>query len=332
MQRELIKDLKRSVDDNSNRLLELLQALNNTTNQHQEGFERLNSILSSLQGSQRHVESGLESFDRFRADEERQFILDWISPTEFVSEQNDFIGRRQPGTCQWLLESVKFKEWLKSKNQTLLCPGIPGAGKTILVSVVVDHLCAHFKDEEVGIAYLYCDFKRQDEQTPQNLLASMLRQLIQGKRSINSHITDIFNAHKKSKISLSIRTISKALEIVASSYSKVFVVVDAIDELETSTGSQHMFLTQLFSIKANASCCMNIFATSRALPEIVDRFKDGIVLEIRATEQDVDRYVTAHMSSLPSFVRHNLKLQEEVRTELARYFDGMYGSNYPRGF
>jgi hypothetical protein len=29
---------------------------------------------------------------------------------------------------------------MKTQNQTLFCSGIPGAGKTILISVVVEHL------------------------------------------------------------------------------------------------------------------------------------------------------------------------------------------------
>ena len=29
-------------------------------------------------------------------------------------------------------DSVKYQSWLKTSKQTLFCPGIPGAGKTIL--------------------------------------------------------------------------------------------------------------------------------------------------------------------------------------------------------
>ncbi|CAM1501958.1 Fc.00g039420.m01.CDS01 [Cosmosporella sp. VM-42] len=325
--RELIKDLKRSVDENGYRLVVLMQALGNMSNEHQQEFERLNSTLSSLQGSSELVRDGPEWLNSLRADrasEERRAILDWITPTDFVLEQSDCIGRRQPGTCKWFLESEKFKIWLKVEDQTLFCPGIPGAGKTILASVVVDHLCVHLRNEEIGVAYLYFSFTRQDEQTPQNLLACLLRQLTQGRPSIPHHITRIFDAYKASKSFLSLRNTSEALEVVVSLYSKVFIVIDGIDELNASTGYRDAFLAELFAIRAKISSSMSIFATSRALPEIMEKFKDSITSEIRATEQDVNRYVTSHMSVLPSFVRHNARLQEEVKTEIAEYFDGMF--------
>ena len=63
----------------------------------------------------------------------------------------------------------------------LFCPGIPGAGKTILTSIVVDDLTTRFSnDPSVGIAYVYCNFRRRDEQKAEELFASLLKQLMQG--------------------------------------------------------------------------------------------------------------------------------------------------------
>src|SRR5882762_6047914 len=105
-------------------------------------------------------------------------VLDWLTPVNYGSQQSDFINRRQPGTGQWLLESKEFQTWLNSDRQTLLCPGIPGAGKTILTSIVVEELTSRFSTRPgVGIAYLYCNFRQKHEQTAQDLLTSLLKQL-----------------------------------------------------------------------------------------------------------------------------------------------------------
>ena len=101
---------------------------------------------------------------------------------DYVSQQNDFISRRQEGTGQWLLESAEFQNWLGAGRKTLFCPGMPGAGKTILTAVVIDELTARFaNDPNIGIAYIYCNFRRQDEQKAVRLLASVLKQLAQGR-------------------------------------------------------------------------------------------------------------------------------------------------------
>jgi hypothetical protein len=112
--------------------------------------------------------------------EEHQVILNWLTPIDYAPQQNDFIKRRQEGTGEWLLKSNKFQDWVNQIRQSLFCPGIPGAGKTMLTSITVEHLCTKFQnDTTVGIAYVYCNFRRQDEQKPHNLLSSLLKQLIQ---------------------------------------------------------------------------------------------------------------------------------------------------------
>jgi hypothetical protein len=76
----------------------------------------------------------------WQTDQDSQAILDWITVTDYSSQQSDFLRRRQMGTGQWLLDSTDYKQWVAAIQQTLFCPGIPGAGKTILTSVVVDDL------------------------------------------------------------------------------------------------------------------------------------------------------------------------------------------------
>jgi len=65
----------------------------------------------------------------------------------------------------------------------LFCPGIPGAGKTILTAITIDDLTTRFRGEvDIRIAYLYYNLRRQDEQKADELLASLLKQLSQEMR------------------------------------------------------------------------------------------------------------------------------------------------------
>ncbi|KAF7538021.1 hypothetical protein G7Z17_g12712 [Cylindrodendrum hubeiense] len=112
-------------------------------------------------------------------------ILKWLTPIDYGLQQSDYLGRRQPSTGNWLLESEKFLGWLDARNQTLFCPGIPGAGKTILTSIVVDFLNSEFgNDSEIGIAFIYCNFRRHNEQKIDDLLTSVLKQLTQSRSSL----------------------------------------------------------------------------------------------------------------------------------------------------
>ena len=76
-----------------------------------------------------------ELYDNREHREENTAILDWLTPIDYAPQQNDFIDRLQEGTGQWLLNSNEFKTWLNQNQQTLFCPGIPGAGKRSLSSL-----------------------------------------------------------------------------------------------------------------------------------------------------------------------------------------------------
>src|SRR6186713_1193778 len=139
-------------------------------------------------------------------------VITWLTPIDYGPQQSDYLKRREPGTGQWLLNSAEFLEWLKMSKQTLFCPGIPGAGKTILTSTVIEYLEEKFKgDVTVGIAYIYCDFRRQAEQEADNLIASLLKQLSQGQAFLPNSLQDLYDRHRTKQTRPSLEEISRAI-------------------------------------------------------------------------------------------------------------------------
>lgn len=249
-------------------------------------------------------------------------ILSWLTPINYAPQQSDYIGRRQPGTGQWLLDSAEYQGWRSTSKQTLFCPGIPGAGKTILTSIVINDLFAKFQNEPTtGIAYIYCNFQRQDEQKAIDLLASVLRQLSQKGPSLQEHVRALYDQHKDKRTRPSFEEISRTLQSVAALYLRVFVVIDALDECQASDGRLITFLAEIFNLQAKFGA--NLFATSRFIPEICEKFKDSRVLEIRASSEDVRRYLNSHMFRLPGFVRGNQELQDDIETAIVKSVQGM---------
>ncbi|KAK6345458.1 hypothetical protein TWF718_007374 [Orbilia javanica] len=250
-------------------------------------------------------------------------ILDWLTPIEFGEQQTDYFNIRQPETGQWLLSSTEYKDWVETKKKTLFCPGMPGAGKTILTSVVLDNLTSRFSNHpEIGIAYIYCNFRRKGEQTAQNLLASLLKQLSRSRSTLPVALKNLHDHHKNkgSQTRPSVEEIAKALEVVTKQYERVFIVVDALDECQISDNCREIFLSMLFQLCAVSDA--NIFATSRNIPHITERFKGSLRIEIRAHDGDVRRFLDAQITASNEDILINNR--DEVTAEIVKVVDGMF--------
>ncbi|KAF5972618.1 ankyrin repeat protein [Fusarium bulbicola] len=249
--------------------------------------------------------------------EQEERILKLLSPIDYEAQHFDFLERRQPRTGEWLLNSVKYQNWVDGRGQALFCPGIPGAGKTIMAATVIDHLMVkHHNDSTIGMAYIYCDFRRKSDQTVNNLLASILKQLIRHspQRSRLIRELDISVRPTSAKIFVNLRQ-------VVGLYSKVYVVVDALDECEVANGCRARFMAYLKDL--HIKCGINLLATSRFIFEITQIFTEDPSIEIRAAVSDINKYVEGHLDRLPKFVRGNSALKGDIEKGISEAADGM---------
>jgi len=253
-------------------------------------------------------------------------ILAWLTPVDYASQHSDFSSRKQPGTGDWIFESDAFIKWITQPKKTLFCPGIPGAGKTIIASAVIKHIFDRFPDVKMtGVAYIYGNFRRNDDQRPVDILCSLLKQFLQQVSSVPRDIHEEYqDSVRKGGARPPIETMSRLLVSLLVQFDRCFVVLDALDELRAQDPACTGLLSELFSVQEKSR--MNLFVTSQFIPELVDHFKqneDTLSLEIEAREIDVRRYLEGRMSQLPGFVRKNADLQKEIVIEISQSIDGM---------
>jgi len=246
-------------------------------------------------------------------------IMEWLSPTDFPAQQHDIITRRQEGTGQWFLDRAEFKRWLQGPDKTLFCPGIPGAGKTIMAAIAIDHLCKLAGNDGIGVTYLFCSYKAQADQTVPSLLAALLKQLVQNRLDIAPVVTQMYDEHSNRKSRPSMDEIIRALQSVCSKYSAVYIVVDALDECASKTRNQ--LIDKVCELQARMD--VRLLFTSRHIPEIRQKFQCNPTLEVRASEEDVGRYIQSRINDLPSCIQCDKDLQGIVRSEIIEAVDGM---------
>ncbi|KAG8677733.1 hypothetical protein FPOAC2_03839 [Fusarium poae] len=227
--------------------------------------------------------------------------LDWIVKADYKTDQSRSLSLRQPGTGQWFLDTTEFQNWVSAPEQTLLCLGIPGAGKTILTSIVIDYLKSKIQnDRSIGLAYFYCNSNRYDKQTLYHVIASLFRQLAEN--------------------------ISYSKKRAVSEHSRVYVVIDGLNEYGETESSRESFLKLLAQLQHQNQ--ISVFLTSRfdygIRSEVGRAFDNTAETEIGAARDDIERFVEAKMNTLSLAVRDNTDLQKDIKEGITNCVDGMF--------
>jgi len=98
-------------------------------------------------------------------------------------------------------------------------------------SLVIDKLCDEIVEEDTAVACFYFDYASQNEQSPVNMLGSLLRQLVYGLDRIPEAVVECFRKEKKAigGRGLQVSGIVKMFQIITAT-KRTFICVDALDE------------------------------------------------------------------------------------------------------
>ncbi|CZR69790.1 uncharacterized protein PAC_19690 [Phialocephala subalpina] len=99
---------------------------------------------------------------------------------------------------------------------------------------------------------------------------------ISRRSSLPNQVKALYDQHKTKRTRPSFKEISQTLQSVAARFSRVFVIVDALDECQVSECCRARFLAEIFNLRSESG--VNVFATSRFIPEITENFKDREII------------------------------------------------------
>ncbi|KAF7374372.1 Ankyrin [Mycena sanguinolenta] len=187
-----------------------------------------------------------------------------------------------------------------------------GAGKTILLSVVVNHL--ELQPGSIGVACIYLNHKETDAHTISDLLGSLCKQLLVNK-PIPTAVKELYHYHFPRGTRPSVDEILNSLRSVVVQYAKIYLVVDALDEYPEE--GRNTLLEYLSTIIVGPSI-VNLLMTSR--PNItLTSFSDVMLLEIQASDDDIRQYVEMHIKKSSRLSRHaqsRPELRDEISSEI----------------
>ncbi|KAJ7835018.1 hypothetical protein B0H14DRAFT_2450271 [Mycena olivaceomarginata] len=298
-QHEETNEMLRSIDD-------LAQSQKES---HREIRDSIQFATEQQQARHAHATSTLENIAQ-KVFDQRDELIEWVSPLNFFPRQAEIFSTRQPGTGEWFLMDEKFQAWKSSPGGVLWCQGMPGAGKTILASLVVYHLETECLNENTGVACTYLNHKETEIQSPPNLLASLWRQLV-FKKPIPSEIKALYAQHREKHTRPTLNQLLDQLSALVARYSKVFFIIDALDEYPEE--QRYSLLKSVLSIEPR----VNLMFTCRPHISSPTSLTGMQIMEIRVTESDIRSYVENQIKNRP-------ELKEEIHQQVVYGVDGMF--------
>lgn len=196
----------------------------------------------------------------------------------------------------------------------------PGFTLTLLRSIVIDGLQKMFANDNVCIAYIYCEYKDHLRQTTAKLLASLVKQQILQLKELPKELID-YNDRKQE--SLTVTDCIRLLSLFSAHFRRVFVLIDALDEHLTNDDEGNVLELGLLNAllvlqkQPTEGTGVSLFITSRKIPVIEETLQEALHIDISAVEGDVAAYIRARIRDDNKFqfarsVRQDPKLCDTI--------------------
>ena len=156
-------------------------------------------------------------------------------------------------------------------------------------SLVIDALCDWARGRNAAVALFYFDFRAQKEQSPTNILSSLLGQVVGGLEKVPAKIVQAFREGKViGDRKLGLGEIVEMLQDISSS-QRTFICIDALDEcLPEYRGELLDSLKQIL----HKSPSTGIFLTGRLhIQDEVEKHLDGMAVAITPTKDDIIQFL-----------------------------------------
>ncbi|RKL16693.1 hypothetical protein BFJ70_g14981 [Fusarium oxysporum] len=208
-------------------------------------------------------------------------IVSWLKSEESdqlaILESISSEGAKFAGTCSWVLSNARIKAWLGRVSDTsvLWLQGTPGSGKSVLVSQVVKFM----KNANMSLLYHFCSQRYASSTTYEQVLRSILLQLLRKDDELIAHVYEDCILGKRSPTIQSLEKLLYSLFSVSSRGPRqseyIWVIIDGLNECDSRTQSSVANLINQMTnrLSGTGDTICKILVSSRKSPHIANRLK-----------------------------------------------------------
>ena len=257
-------------------------------------------------------------------------MLAILSNGSYEHRQRTLRAVRHEGTCDWFIRNHKYQNWKKAQYSTkLVVTGIPGCGKSVLFSHVIDDLlyCRPIGRESPALIYYFFDFADQQSLRLDQFLGSMMRQLLLSRSMPPQLVASLLEVSRNGLKMPDIDLLRQFLLSTIETLPETFLVVDGVDECERMTVE---YLLRLISdINAVQEPHVKILVSCRTEEGLVQNLGShgNVMLSQQILTEDLKSYIrheVAEKLESKALRMENAVLAEEIVRELTTRSQGMF--------
>lgn len=254
-------------------------------------------------------------------------IRQWLSAPDPSVNHNAALNKRHPGTGSWFTESPKFTGWKTDQSSYIWLQGIPGCGKTVLSSTIIQNIQQSCPNRPgATIAYFYFNFNESPR--CEKMLRSILTQLSSHNVDMSKPLESLYSSCQKGSQQPTSDSLLQTLHETIENAGEVFMILDALDECEEI----HELLDAILKIGAWDCKKLHLLLTSRKRRDIDDWLKDliddenTIPIQTVLVNSDIGAYARGKLRTDRKLKRwqNYPKLQEDIEATLMKKAGGMY--------
>ncbi|KAH6894822.1 ankyrin repeat-containing domain protein [Coprinopsis sp. MPI-PUGE-AT-0042] len=244
-------------------------------------------------------------------------ILNSLSLPNFRDIQLDTLAKATDGTCIWLTTGEMFVFWI-AHGKILWGIGIPGAGKTVLASIVIRYLEGLEKTSGGIICVAYVYLRYSEPLAVRDILESLVKEIVERHVDLIPSIEALYARHKQERTKPSQQELLEVLQQFIQCGKSLFFILDAFDEMRVE--DRPILLNLLASLDAK------IFITSRPLEALQRQFAGARVFKIAASPSDLDLHIKHFLRHTPELMAllEGTDLEEQIAETIHQKSDGMF--------
>ncbi|EAU92058.2 hypothetical protein CC1G_06045 [Coprinopsis cinerea okayama7 len=211
-------------------------------------------------------------------------IRDWLgAKVNFRAIHNDVKRKRTKGTGDWFINSPKYQEWKAEKGNVLCGTGIAGAGKTTLMSHVIDNLL-HEESTDPKICVLFAYNRYDDLLSTADILKGLVLQAAQkqNERFLDA-VKSTLSRCKQQGVKPTEDDLIGLLHQCEAIFDRVYYVFDGADELIRPDVKSEVLVELVKTINQLNG---NIIISSRPL-QVLQKLKHVKQVELKAQDDDM---------------------------------------------